>query len=160
MALDIILVILGICFLILGIAGCILPMIPGPPLAYIALIFLQLTSYADFSVKFLVITGLLTVIVTVLDFIVPVWGTKKLGGSKAGVWGATAGLVIGLFFSPIGIILGPFVGAVVAELIVGRKMEQALIAGTGSFIGFIFGSALKLTLCFVFCYYFIKELIV
>ena len=157
---DIFLLFLGFCFLIIGLTGCILPAIPGPPLSYIALLTLQVTRFADFSAKFLWITAIITVIVTVVDYILPVWGAKKFGGSRSGVIGSTIGLVIGLFVLPWGIIAGPFIGAVVGELIAGRSTNDALRSGFGSFIGFIFGTATKLTVSVALTYYFIKELII
>jgi uncharacterized protein YqgC (DUF456 family) len=160
MFLDVVLVILGFICLIAGLAGCILPVLPGPPLCYLSFILLQCTPYGQFSVRFFVITAILTIVVTVLDYIVPVWGTQKWGGSKAGMAGAVTGLIIGLFYAPVGFILGPFIGAVAAELIIGRRFQEALKSGFGSFIGFLAGTGLKLALCAVFCFYFVKELIV
>jgi uncharacterized protein YqgC (DUF456 family) len=159
MVLDIILVILGFCFLLGGLVGCILPAIPGPPLSYLALLFLQATRFADFSVKFLLITALVTVVVTVVDFIFPMWGTRKFGGSRAGTIGAVVGLLGGLFFAPVGIIVGPFAGAVAGELIAGRDTNSALRSGLGSLMGFLMGTVMKLTVCLIFTYYFVKELI-
>ena len=157
---DIFLLLLGFCFLVAGLAGCFLPAIPGPPLSYIALLTLQVTRFADFSAKFLWIAAIITVIVTVADYILPIWGAKKFGGSCAGVIGSTIGLVIGLFLLPWGIIAGPFIGAVVGELIAGSNTNNALRSGFGSFVGFIFGTATKLTVSIAFAYYFVKELIV
>ena len=156
---DVLLVILGICLLVGGLAGCVLPVIPGPPLSYVALLLLQATRFADFSVNFLLITAIITIIITVADYILPVWGTKKWGGSRAGSIGAIIGLLAGLFFSPLGIIVGPFAGAVVGELIAGRDSNTALRSGVGSFVGFLLGTAMKLTVCIAFTYYYIKELI-
>ncbi len=160
MVLDISLVILGFCFLVGGLAGCILPAVPGPPLSYIALLLLQATRFAGFSVKFLLITATVTIIVTVADYFLPVWGTKKWGGSRAGAIGSVLGLLVGLFFSPLGIIVGPFAGAVVGELIAGRDSNAALRSGFGSFVGFLLGTGMKLAVCVVFTYYYSKELIV
>ena len=160
MVFDILLVILGFCFIVGGFIGCILPAIPGPPLSYIALLLLQATRFADFSGKFLLIAAIVTVIVTFVDYIVPVWGTKKLGGSRAGAIGSVLGLLVGLFFSPVGIIVGPFIGAVVGELISGRNTKTALRSGFGSFVGFLFGTVMKVTVCMVFTFYYIKELAV
>lgn len=160
MVLDILLVVLGCCFLAGGLLGCILPVIPGPPLSYIALLLLQATGFAGFSVKFLLITAMVTVIVTAVDYFLPAWGAGKWGGSRAGAVGSVLGLLVGLFFSPVGIIVGPFAGAVAGELIAGRDTNVALRSGFGSFVGFLLGTGLKLTVCIVFTYYFIKELIV
>ena len=159
MVLDVLLVVLGFCFLVVGWLGCIVPVMPGPPLAYIALLLLYFTRFAGFSVQFLLITAAVTVVVTVVDFILPAWGTRKWGGSRAGTVGAIIGLLVGLFFPPVGIILGPFAGAVVCELIAGSKTNAALRSGFGSFVGFILGAVMKLTVCAVFTYYFIKEFI-
>jgi uncharacterized protein YqgC (DUF456 family) len=159
MIIDLLLVVLGFCFLIAGWAGCVLPVMPGPPLSYIALLLLQATRFGGFSVKFLLVTAIVTVIVTVVDYILPVWGTRKWGGSRSGTVGALIGVLIGLFFLPLGILVGPFVGAVLGELIAGRDKNAALRSGFGSFMGFIVGVAMKLTVCIVFTFYFIKELI-
>jgi uncharacterized protein YqgC (DUF456 family) len=160
MVIDILLVVLGFCFLIGGWVGCILPVMPGPPLGYVALLLLQFTRFANFSVQFLLITAAITIIVTVVDFVLPAWGTRKWGGSRAGTIGAILGLLIGLFFAPVGIIVGPFAGAVVCELITGRDANAALRSGVGSFVGFILGAVMKMTVCAVFTYYYVKELIV
>jgi uncharacterized protein YqgC (DUF456 family) len=160
MILDIFLLILGFCFLIGGWLGCILPVLPGPPLSYFALLLLQLTRFADFSVRFLLITATVTVIVTVIDFVLPALGTRKWGGSRAGTVGSIVGLLIGLCFLPVGIIVGPFAGAVLGELISGHDTNAALRSGFGSFVGFIMGAVMKLTVCAVFTYYYMKELIV
>ena len=159
MVIDILLVVLGFCLLVGGLLGCIIPALPGPPLSYVALLILQITRFADFSVVFLVITAIVTAIVTLIDYILPVWGIRKWGGSRAGTIGAVIGLLIGLFFAPIGIIAGPFAGAVVGELIAGGNTDTAFRSGFGSFIGFLFGTVMKVTLCLAFTFYFVKELI-
>jgi len=160
MFVDILLVITGLCFLGGGLLGCILPVIPGPSLCYVSLLVLQCTRFADFSVSFLVITAVVTLVVMAVDYILPVWGTRKWGGSRAGTIGAVIGLLVGLFFLPFGIMVGPFTGAVVGELLSGRNADAAFRSGFGSFIGFLFGTCLKVTLCLLFTFYFIKALIV
>ncbi len=126
---DYILLILGIIIMIIGIIGCLVPVLPGPALSYIGLIFLQLTRFGQFSNPTLIILGAVTVIVTVTDFVVPVWGTKKFGGSKYGTRGATVGLIVGFFLGPLGIILGPLIGAFVGEMIFKDDMSYAFKAG-------------------------------
>jgi uncharacterized protein YqgC (DUF456 family) len=160
MIIDILLVALGACFLLVGLVGCVVPIIPGPPLSYVALLLLQATRFAGFSVKFLVVAAIVTVVVTLLDYLLPVWGTKRWGGSRLGAVGALLGLLVGLFFPPVGIILGPFCGAVVGELLTGRKSNEALKSGIGSFIGFVLGTGMKLTVGIAFAFYFVRELIV
>ena len=157
---DVILLILSFVLLVGGLIGCILPAVPGPPLSYVAILLLHFTRFADFSTKFLLITAGVTVIITVADYVLPAWGTKKFGGSRAGVTGAMVGLFLGLFFLPIGIIAGPFAGAVVGEIITGGKTNVAIRSGIGSFIGFLFGTAMKLTVCIAFFYYYFKEFII
>ena len=147
--------------MILGLLGCVLPVIPGPPLSFAGLLLLHFSKYAQFSCKFLLLFGSVAVVVTVLDYVVPLWGTKKFGGSKAGIWGATVGLVIGIFIlPPIGIIIGPFAGAVTGEIITGKKSAEAFRAGFGSLMGFLMGIGIKLVASAVMTYHFIKELIV
>lgn len=143
---DILLIILGFIFIVVGILGCFLPILPGPPISFAALLFLQWTEKAPFSSDTLWTWGLLTVAVTALDYVVPIYGTKKFGGTKRGVWGSTIGLVIGLFFfPPIGIIIGPFIGAFLGEMSGGNvDNKTALRSAFGSFVGFLVGTLLKL----------------
>jgi len=145
--------------MLVGLIGCILPLIPGPPLSFIGLLVLHFSNFGEFSFSFLVLFGTIALVVTVLDYIVPVWGTKKFGGSKAGVWGAAIGLVLGIFiFPPIGLILGPLIGAILAETIKGKDFGSSLLAGLGSLVGFLLGIGMKLAASIIMTYYFIIEL--
>lgn len=154
---DIVLIISGSLLMILGIAGCLLPVLPGPPLAYLGLIAIHLTTKIDFSSKFLISWGVITILVSILDYVIPIWGTKFFGGTKYGVWGSMAGLLAGLFLPPVGIIIGPFIGAVAGEMLAGNK-QNALKAGFGSFIGFLAGTIVKILVCLIMLYYFIAAL--
>ncbi|HEX2934735.1 MAG TPA: DUF456 domain-containing protein [Bacteroidales bacterium] len=156
---DIFLLILGLILMVTGFVGCFVPVLPGPPLSFGGLLLLQATRFGNFSTNFLITFGILTAVVTILDYFVPIWGTKKFGGSKSGVTGATVGLIIGLFMGPVGIILGPFLGAIAGELIAGRNSTEAFKSGMGSLIGFLVGTGLKLALTFVMIFYFFKEAI-
>lgn len=153
---DLLLIISGFIFLIAGLIGCIAPIIPGPPLSYVAIILLQIKDKTSFSLEFLILTALLVIIVTIIDYIIPVLGTKRFGGSKYGVWGSTIGLLIGFLFGPPGIFLGPFVGALIGELIYGKELEKALKAAIGSFIGFLSGIILKLGVVIFISWHFVK----
>ena len=144
---DIVLLIIAFVLMLVGIIGCIVPGLPGTPIAYAGLWIAQATDRIDFSWQFLLIWGIVVVIISVLDYIVPAWGTKKYGGTKWGVWGSTIGVFIGLFFGALGVILGPLVGAIIGELIAGKELEAALKAGWGSFVGILFGTILKLVAC-------------
>ena len=157
---DYILLIFAIILMLFGIIGCLVPVLPGPPLSFLGLVLLQFTKFADFSAGILITMALIALVVTVLDYIVPVWGTRKFGGSKYGIRGAAVGLIIGLFLGPVGIIVGPFVGAVVGELIFKDDLKYAFKAGFGSLLGFLTGIGLKLAASFVMTFYFVKELIV
>ena len=156
---DYILLILGIIFMIIGIIGCLVPVLPGPPLSFLGLIFLHLSRFGQFTTPMLIVLGAITVIVTVIDYIVPVWGTRRFGGSKYGTRGATVGLIIGFFLGPLGIILGPLIGAFVGEMIFKDDLDYAFKAGIGSLIGFLTGIGLKLAASFTMTFYFVKELI-
>lgn len=156
---DILLLILAIIALAVGLLGCILPVLPGPPVSWVALILVQFTHYADFSTRMLVYTAIAAGVVTVLDFIVPLWGTRRFGGSKKGIWGATIGMVAGLFFfPPVGIIVGPFLGALAGEMLAGKQSNASFRAALGSFLGFLLGVGLKLITSLFITAIFIKEI--
>lgn len=155
---DILLLTLGVILLILGLIGCVIPAIPGPPLSFLSMLLLEYTHWGNFDSDLLWTFGLIAVVVTVLDYIVPIWGTKKFGGSKAGIWGASIGLVIGLFLGPLGIVFGPFAGAFVGELTQNTDTNKALVAALGSFVGLLTGIVLKLIASGFMTYYFIIEL--
>ncbi len=123
---DTLLLIAAGLFVFIGFIGCILPIIPGVTLSYIGIILLHFSSYAQFSSQFLIGWGIAVIVVQLLDYIIPIWGTKKFGGSKYGIWGSTIGMVLGLFLGPWGIILGPFVGAIVGEIMGGKASADAI----------------------------------
>lgn len=160
MLMDVLLVILGGAAIIIGILGSFLPVLPGPPIAWAGLLLLHYSEYAHFSQRFLIITAIITIAVTALDYIVPIWGTKKYGGSKMGQYGAIIGMLAGLFAGPVGIILGPFIGAFLGELIHDpQNQARALRAAWGSFIGFLVGAGLKIVLCLVFAWFYVEALL-
>ncbi|MGN0053011.1 MAG: DUF456 domain-containing protein [Bacteroides sp.] len=149
---DIVLILLALICLLVGLAGCVIPMLPGPPIAYVGLLLLHLTRHADYTSSQL-LGGLLAVIVVqVLDYVVPMLGSKYSGGSRWGTRGCFIGTLIGLFFLPAGILVGPFLGAVVGELLGGHDTARAFRSGIGSLIGFLFGTLLKCMLCAYFCW--------
>lgn len=156
---DYVLLILAIILMLLGIIGCLVPVLPGPPISYLGLILLHLSRFGHFSTNVLVSLAAVTIVVTVIDYFVPIWGTKRFGGSKYGIRGATVGLIIGLFLGPVGIIIGPFIGAIVGELIFKDDIGYALKAGLGSLLGFLTGIGLKLAASFIMTFYFFRELI-
>jgi len=162
---DILLIIIGIILVLVGLLGAIIPGIPGPAISFVSLILLQISSKSPYTEEELIVLGLIMAAVTVLDYVVPVYGAKKFGGTKRGVWGSTIGLIIGIFILPMtgivlgpfglfGIILGPFVGAYIGESTGGSNSNEAFKAAIGSFIGFLAGTFMKLAYSVVIAYYF------
>ena len=127
-----------------GLLGAVLPVLPGPPISFAALLLLLLCDGNDISVLQLVIAGVFAVLITVLDYIAPVWFTKKYGGSKAGMWGATIGLLLGFFAGPLGVIIGPFLGAFLGELYVETPKEKAFEVAGMTFMAFMLTTGMKL----------------
>ena len=156
---DIFLIIAAGILLLIGLLGSVLPVLPGIPLSYLGIILLHLTSVVQFSSRFLVILGIVVIVVQGLDFIIPVWGTQKTGGSKAGVRGSVIGLLTGFFMGPWGIIIGPFFGALIGELLVGKTSQKAIKAALGAFLGLLTGTILKLALAGIMIYYYVETLI-
>ena len=157
---DIVLIILGGILIIVGIVGCFVPVVPGPPLSWLGILFLYFTDNTSITSSFLLWWLVFAIIVTALDYLIPVWGTKKFGGTKMGVRGSIAGLIVGLFFPPIGIIVGPFLGALVAELIHdAHDTSKALKSAFGSFMGFVLGTGLKLGVSLTLTWYFVVDVI-
>jgi uncharacterized protein YqgC (DUF456 family) len=153
---DVFWLILGVLLMLVGLAGCILPFLPGPPLCYLALLAQQLQSEPPYTTKFLVIWACITLAIVGLDYLIPLIGTRKFGGTTYGVWGCLVGLIAGLWLGPFGLIIGPFAGAFLGELIGNAKSQHALRAALGSFLGFVVGTLLKLVVCLVMGWYFVE----
>ncbi len=158
---DIFLYIIAGILILVGLAGCILPVLPGPPISYFGLLILQLTTKKPFTTKHLVILFVIVLIVTLLDNIVPILGTKRTGGSKYGIIGASIGLILGFFvMPPMGIIILPFIGAIIGELLNGKTFDIAFKSGFGTFLGFLFGTLLKLITSGWITYEYIKSMFI
>ena len=153
---EYVLIIVGVICTVVGIIGCIFPAIPGPPVSYAALILLQFAKEEPvFSKSFLVKFAILTIVVSLGDYFLPLLGAKKYGTTKYGIWGAIIGMIAGIiFFPPFGIILGLFIGAIIGELIAGKENSMALKAGLVTFIGSITAVFIKLSLSLVIAFYF------
>ena len=143
--------ILAIVLGVVGIVGSVLPGLPGPPLSWVGLLLLFLwgggTDAADepMTLTFLLIWLAVTIVITIMDYVVPAYFTKLTGGSKAGGWGAIIGLFAGLVVPPVGMIVGSLIGAFVAELIYAKKdTVTSLKSALGAFLGFLFGTGAKL----------------
>ena len=167
---DYILLALGVFLALAGFFGCFVPVIPGPPLSFLSLLMLQFTRWGNFSTAFMVVMAVLAVAAVVLDYIVPAWGTKKFGGTKAGTRGSTIGLIVGVLVLPlfgivlgpfglIGILGGPFVGAYIGEKMGGTPDNKAWRSAFGSFIGFMAGTLMKIAYTLVIGYYIIRDIV-
>ncbi|HPW63964.1 MAG TPA: DUF456 domain-containing protein [Cyclobacteriaceae bacterium] len=154
---DIFWIVLGGIFIAVGIIGCFIPILPGPPLAFIGLWIQQIKSQEPFSTKFLWLWAGITLLVTAMDYWVPVYSTKKFGGSKYGIWGCTIGLFLGLWMGPFGIIIGPFLGAFIGEILANQNSGNAFQAAIGSFIGFLLSTLFKLIACLVMLWYWVES---
>lgn len=155
---DIFLIIIAGVLMLVALVGCIVPALPGPVLGYAGMWLIHITNKIEFSFRDLLIAGVITVAVVLLDYVVPAWCTKKFGGSKKGVWGSIIGLIVGLIAPiPLGFLWGPFVGAVVGELIEGKDNMESLKSGMGSFVGFILSTGLKIAVVVAFCVLYCKE---
>jgi uncharacterized protein YqgC (DUF456 family) len=149
---DVLLLVLGFICVILGIFGSFLPVLPGPSISWVGLALLYFTKAVPANYWILGIALLVTVIISVLDYVIPAKGTKRFGGSSYGIWGTNIGLIVGILAPvPFGFIIGPFVGALIGELIYDFKdHNRALKAAAGSFIGFLASSFMKFVVCVMY----------
>jgi uncharacterized protein YqgC (DUF456 family) len=167
---DIIWIILAFVLAFIGLTGALIPGLPGPPIAFLALVLINFTEKTAYDNRFFIITGLLALTITLFDYYVPIYGTKKLGGSRAGVWGSTIGLLVSLILFPIlgivigpfgllGIIAAPFFGAYLGEKWAGKADKHAWKSAIGSFLGFLAGTFIKLIYGVTIIYFLVKTLV-
>jgi uncharacterized protein YqgC (DUF456 family) len=154
------LIIIGLILALLGIVGCILPLIPGPPLSYASLFILSIAKkWEPFSATFLIWLGVVLVIVSIVDYVFPLIGARRYGASKTAIWYSIIGMLVGVFFAPPwGIIIGAFAGTVVGEFIGGKKGKAALRAGWGVFVGTMAAIGVKLAFSGVVLFFYVKAL--
>ncbi len=145
--------------MLLGIVGSFLPILPGPLTSWVGLLILHFTEGIQMSYTFLIVTLVIAIAIWILDYIIPAIGTKKFGGSRAGMLGTTIGLIVGLLSPiPFGIIIGPFVGALIGEMIHRNDFNKAIKAAFGSFLGFIASTFLKFIVAVIYLGFFIVKL--
>jgi uncharacterized protein YqgC (DUF456 family) len=167
---EYVLVILGAMCILVGVIGSILPGLPGPPVSYLGLLLIHWTRFAQFPIRMLIVWAIVVLVVAILDYFVPIWGTKRYGGTRAGVRGSTIGLIIGVVLLPLfgivlgplgifGILGGPFIGAWIGELSAGQDHHKALRAATGSFIGFLAGTLMKIVVSLMLGFYYFRAVI-
>lgn len=151
-------IILGSIFILVGLIGAFLPVAPGLPFSYIGLLILQIL-HSPFSLTFMIVWLLIVIIFGfVLDNTLPAWATKKSGGTPYGITGSILGLIAGLFFPPIGFVVGPLLGAFIGELIAGQKSDRALRSALGAFAGFMVATGLKVIAAGVMGFYYFTNL--
>ena len=160
-----VLMIVGILAVLFGLVGAIVPGIAGPPFSYAGLLLVSFMEGVEHSVWFLVIMGVIGAIAFVLDYVVPIWGTKKFGGTKQGMWGSTIGLLVGLIlttffnFAFMAILAGPFFGAYIGERIAKTPNKDAWKAAAGSLVGFVIGTSVKLVYAIACIVFVVRDLI-
>ena len=162
---NVVLIIVAILLVLIGLVGAVIPGIAGPSFSFLGLLALSFVDGITYSMIFLVVMGIISAVVFALDYVVPSWGTKRFGGSKAGVRGSTIGLILGLLVTmvfPIGfiaVLIGPFVGAYIGETSAGTDGDKALKAAFVSFFGFLLGTGLKVIYACVCIYFIVRDLI-
>lgn len=157
------LIILGALLLLTGLVGCVLPVLPGPPISFAGIVLLWWARdwHAEsFGWPAMIVLGLLALVVTILDFVVPAWGAKRYGASRIGVWLSVLGMLIGMvFFPPFGMLVGAFAGALGGELLVGKREGEAARAAWGVFVGTMAGIGLKLAVSMAITVVYVMELL-
>jgi uncharacterized protein YqgC (DUF456 family) len=143
--------IIGLLMLVVAFLGCFVPVLPGPTIAYAALLvrYFFSESSAPYSLALLIVMGGVMLVVVLLDYIIPSWITLKAGGSKYGARGALIGTIAGIFFTPIGMLLGMFMGALIGELLHNSDGGRALGIACWSFVGFLLTVGIKCIYCIV-----------
>ena len=155
-----VLIILGLVVALIGLVGCVLPLIPGPPLSLLSLIILSYAKgWEPFSSTFLVVLAGMTIAVTILEYMVPIGGAKRYGASKRGVWLSIAGMIAGFFlFPPWGMVIGAIGGAFIGEILAGKRAKQALLASWGVVVGNLVVIGIKIALCGIMLFFYVKEM--
>lgn len=156
--LVIIILLLALVVSLIGIIGAIVPALPGPPLSLASLVTVYFACPGTITLSCLIWVSIAVIVVTILDYIAPIILTKVGGGSKYATWGSTIGIIIGLFFMPLGLIVGPLLGAFVGEMIHGSELSTSLKVAALSFIAFLVTTGLKLILSLVITFYTISAM--
>ena len=154
---DILIFALGIILCLTGIVGSFLPVIPGPITSWTGILILNLTNAVPFNLKFVLITLSVAILVLLLDFITPIYGVKKLGGSYGGQIGASLGLLIGIFIiGPLGIFLVPLIGALAGEMINYKSLKKSFKPALGSILGTLTGIVIKFCLSITYFIFYLS----
>lgn len=155
---DILLVFIAALFIVLGMIGSFLPILPGPLTSWVGLLIVHFTDAVPMNWFFLGIWLAVAILIWLLDYFIPAIGTKKFGGSRYGMIGTTIGLIVGLLSPiPFGIIIGPFVGALIGEMINKTDQQKAVKAAFGSFLGFLTSTFLKFVFSIIYLGLFVMK---
>ena len=157
---EVLYITIGWILLVIGFVGCFVPILPGPPIAYLSLFMAKVAGdHSQPTASVLVIAATAVILVTILDFVIPVIGAKHFKCSKAGTIGCFVGTIVGLFFLPFGVIVGPFAGALIGEAsIAGKNLSGAILGATGALVGFLLGTLAKLLCCGYLTYLFLTSI--
>lgn len=157
--LEILLVVVAVVLILAGIAGSVLPVLPGPPIAYGGLLVVQFFTGINFSLTSLILYAAFTLLIVVVDYVIPAYWVKKSGGTKWGSNGSIIGMLVGVFFfPPLGMLVGTFLGAVIGEVLAGKDNTAAFKSGIATFFGFLAGTFLKICFCLVILIHLIIKL--
>lgn len=157
--LTICLLIIAVVLSLIGVVGAIAPALPGPPLSFAALIIVYFVLPGSISLSLLITMGVLTLAAAALDYAAPIILTRVGGGSREAILGTTLGLLAGLFFMPLGLILGPLAGAFIGEYSHSAHLGKALWIAFLSFLSFVFTTVTKLILTAMITYYIILAIV-
>lgn len=146
---DLLILVIGIVLMLIGLIGCFVPVIPGPPICYLSLLVIHFFSDYSLPIEFLINWAIVMTAITVLDIWLQIYGVKRFGGKKMAIRGTTIGLVLGLFIPPFGFVIGPFIGAFVGAYLESTDKEfvQVTKIAFGSFVGLLSGVILKVVVC-------------
>ena len=142
--------VLSAVLILVGIIGTVVPALPGVPLVFAGMLLAAWADHFQHVGTFtLIVLGVLSLIALAIDFLASLLGVKRVGASQYAIWGAMFGTVVGLAFGLAGLVFGPFLGAVVGELLVGSRLDRATYVGVSAWLGLLFGTLAKVALCFV-----------
>ena len=158
--LDVIIIVLGLIVALVGIVGCIIPAVPGPPLNFVSLLLLEIIIDKAFSLEFYLVWGIITTLTILIDYILPIMGAKLYKASRWGIWGSVIGMLIGMiFFPPFGMIIGLLVGAIAGEFIAGKNSFDAFKVGAATFVASIIVILIKLIVSGFLTFFYAEKVI-
>jgi len=158
MGLNVLMTVLGSGAVLLGIVGCVVPVVPGPIVSYLSLLLISVAAgWSVYSAPTLVILAILAIGATVLDSVLPAVSSRRAGAGRAGIWGSVLGMLIGtIFFPPFGMIIGAFLGALLFEIVFNPENRAPVKAAMGVFKGTLFATLLKLLVAGIIGFYFVR----